>query len=234
MENSVVLKTAKAKQTRKGIIDAYLGLLRTKKWDRITVRELCSVADITRGTFYQYFDDIYSLMEQLENEMLDNLKKRYDSLPGSTSPAFPPEKFVEKFNYSPPGELRQWFEFCYENRTVMAALLDARYGDVYFVHKIHDVLREHINHVMDEDHMPHDGLRSYFVNLLVEMHISICRSWLEPNGQEEPLSVDGILNLVNAVRVGTGYLSFKSRTAPEEFKKYMGEQMDGEKGFPVS
>lgn len=223
MENTAVLKTAKARQTRQTIIDVYLELMRSKKWDRITVRELCSAASITRGTFYQYFDDIYSLMEQLENEMLENLKSRYAALPVTYIRGFSPEDFVEKFNYAPPIELMQWFEFCYENRKIMSVLLDERYSDTYFIHKISGILEEHLQHVMDADHMPHDELRSYFVKLLVEMHIRVSGLWLSQEGQTEPLSVREILNLVNAVRVGANYLSFKQQTDPEEFQDYMGK-----------
>lgn len=38
-------------------------LLKTKAIDRITVIDLCTAADISRSTFYSYFDDIYQVGE---------------------------------------------------------------------------------------------------------------------------------------------------------------------------
>lgn len=38
---------------------------------KISVSELCERADISRGTFYVHFDDIYSVAEEYENELID-------------------------------------------------------------------------------------------------------------------------------------------------------------------
>lgn len=38
---------------------------------KISVSELCQRADISRGTFYVHFDDIYGVAEEYENELID-------------------------------------------------------------------------------------------------------------------------------------------------------------------
>lgn len=38
---------------------------------KISVSELCERADISRGTFYVHFDDIYGVAEEYENELID-------------------------------------------------------------------------------------------------------------------------------------------------------------------
>ncbi len=38
---------------------------------KISVSELCKRAEISRGTFYSHFDDIYAVAEDYENEMID-------------------------------------------------------------------------------------------------------------------------------------------------------------------
>ena len=63
-DNFTAGKTAKSEQTRKRIVHTFLSLIEEKKWDKITVKELCARSEITRGTFYQYYSDIYELMEQ--------------------------------------------------------------------------------------------------------------------------------------------------------------------------
>lgn len=42
-----------------------------KELGKISVRELCNRADISRGTFYSHYDDIYGVAEDYENEMTD-------------------------------------------------------------------------------------------------------------------------------------------------------------------
>ena len=42
-----------------------------KQLDRIYVSDLCKRADISRGAFYSHYDDIYSVAEDFENELID-------------------------------------------------------------------------------------------------------------------------------------------------------------------
>lgn len=43
-----------------------------KELGKISVSELCKRADISRGSFYSHYDDIYGVAEDYENEMIDN------------------------------------------------------------------------------------------------------------------------------------------------------------------
>lgn len=42
-----------------------------KELGKISVSELCKRADISRGSFYSHYDDIYSVAQDYENEMID-------------------------------------------------------------------------------------------------------------------------------------------------------------------
>lgn len=42
-----------------------------KELGKISVSELCKRADISRGSFYSHYDDIYGVAEEYENEMID-------------------------------------------------------------------------------------------------------------------------------------------------------------------
>ena len=43
-----------------------------KEISRISVSELCTRAEISRGTFYSHYDDIYGVAEDYENELIDH------------------------------------------------------------------------------------------------------------------------------------------------------------------
>lgn len=60
----------KVRYTRKVIREAYFELLREKPIDKITIAEICGIADIHRGTFYQHYHDIYELQEKIEEELM--------------------------------------------------------------------------------------------------------------------------------------------------------------------
>lgn len=65
--------------TKKMIRDAFLKLLAAKPVRRITVRELCESAGINRGTFYAHYLDVYDLLEQIENELLEEFETSFSA-----------------------------------------------------------------------------------------------------------------------------------------------------------
>lgn len=75
-------------QTRQNLIEAFWSFYTTKRIDKITVKEITNKAGYNRGTFYEYFQDVYEVLEAIENISLPTL----DELPplvalNSNSPA---------------------------------------------------------------------------------------------------------------------------------------------------
>lgn len=61
-----------SKKTKKLIKKMFAEMLSEKKdLGKISVSELCKRADISRGTFYLHYDDIYGVAEEYENELID-------------------------------------------------------------------------------------------------------------------------------------------------------------------
>ena len=56
----------KVKYTKMVIRESLFKLLKTKQLNQITVKELCRLADINRGTFYSHYTDLFDLVEKLE------------------------------------------------------------------------------------------------------------------------------------------------------------------------
>ncbi|MCD8118391.1 MAG: TetR/AcrR family transcriptional regulator [Lachnospiraceae bacterium] len=56
--------------TRNKFIQAFCELYRTKPISKITIKEITDLAGYNRSTFYQYFKDVYELLEYMENEMI--------------------------------------------------------------------------------------------------------------------------------------------------------------------
>jgi len=61
-------------QTRKNIISAFCSLYEQKPIEQIKVKDVISKAGYNRSTFYEYFDDIYSLLAYIENDVIDYIK----------------------------------------------------------------------------------------------------------------------------------------------------------------
>lgn len=61
-------------QTRANLTHAFWQLYLEKPIEKITVREITDRAGYNRATFYLYYHDVYDLFEQLENEILEQIR----------------------------------------------------------------------------------------------------------------------------------------------------------------
>ncbi|WP_296879951.1 TetR-like C-terminal domain-containing protein [Thomasclavelia sp.] len=64
---------ARVRYTKMIIRVNFISLLKQKPINKITVKELCEMAEINRTTFYKYYLDIYDLMDKIEEEILEEL-----------------------------------------------------------------------------------------------------------------------------------------------------------------
>lgn len=63
----------RARRSRDKIIDTFLKLRAKKKLEKITVTEICKIADINKSTFYAHFHDVYDLSDFLETQLVEEI-----------------------------------------------------------------------------------------------------------------------------------------------------------------
>ena len=63
----------RTKYTKSVIRQALFDLLKEKPLNKITVTDICKMADINRSTFYSYYEDVYALLTQIHNELFENI-----------------------------------------------------------------------------------------------------------------------------------------------------------------
>ena len=76
--------------TQQAIKDAFWTLYRERPIEKISVKEICERAGYNRSTFYEYFTDTYSVLESIEEELLDYARvKLTEELPATLARSFP-------------------------------------------------------------------------------------------------------------------------------------------------
>lgn len=60
-------------KTRKAIHDAFLQLIQTRGYDKMTIQDIAETAMINRNTFYLHYTDKYDLMERIWQEYFQKL-----------------------------------------------------------------------------------------------------------------------------------------------------------------
>lgn len=61
-------------QTKLCLRNAFWQIYSEKPIEKISIKEITEVAGYNRGTFYLYYKDVYDILSQIENEILDNVK----------------------------------------------------------------------------------------------------------------------------------------------------------------
>jgi AcrR family transcriptional regulator len=64
----------RVKYTREALKKSLIELMKTKPFQKITVKELCERADINRATFYTHYSDTAELLEQIETEFFEPIR----------------------------------------------------------------------------------------------------------------------------------------------------------------
>ncbi len=62
---------ARVRYTQRVLKESFLTLLREKPVNRVTVKEVCELAELNRATFYAHYSDCFALLESIEQELLD-------------------------------------------------------------------------------------------------------------------------------------------------------------------
>lgn len=73
---------------------ALTDLLCQKPIQSITISELCSTAGLNRGTFYAHYTDIYDLLSQIEEEMMETFRSALQPLLNTSAADFSPLKIT--------------------------------------------------------------------------------------------------------------------------------------------
>lgn len=66
------------KKTKRNIKNAFIELRSGKPLERITIRELVELAEISKATFYLHYRDIYDLSDHLQKELIQNILQTLD------------------------------------------------------------------------------------------------------------------------------------------------------------
>ncbi len=96
------------KKTLRSITNAFLEIRSKKALEKITVKELCERAEISKATFYLHYRDIYDLSEKLQMEIIKDIIKYIRE----------PKEIIE----NPCKSSRELIEGFYANRAIINIL----------------------------------------------------------------------------------------------------------------
>lgn len=64
----------RSRKSRQAIKDAFKEMVLTQEMSHIVIKDLAEKADVNRKTFYLHYTDVYNVLEDVEDELLDDIK----------------------------------------------------------------------------------------------------------------------------------------------------------------
>ena len=177
MEAQVKKEDRRVRRTKKLLTQALTELMQQKQVKEITVTELTDLADMNRGTFYLYYKDIFDMLEHIEDNMFQDLNEILER--------------HEKENVVQETEpiLRDILGFIEENQEMVRVLLSP-HGDMNFLHRLNDVLREKCLQFVRRV-APNEGEASfdYQYSFVVFGTAGLIRAWVNRNCAESTAEI---------------------------------------------
>jgi AcrR family transcriptional regulator len=144
----------RTERTRQDFIDAFWSLYCKKSIEKISIKEVAAKAGYNRGTFYDYFTDVYTLLEKLELSLLP-----------SSPEELPPRSAANGKETGPPLDL---FIKMYERNQKYFVVLLGEHGDPAFQARIKRHMRPMLRSVLAAGR----GTDEFEIEVIIEFVLS--------------------------------------------------------------
>ena len=164
--------------TSRSIMDAFWSLYRDKPIEKITVKAICEKAGCNRSTFYEYYTDSYSVLEDIEEELLDYVRRKLtEELPASLANSFP-EIRLDTENLAPLSNM-------YTEKGEYFSILTGEKGDPYFQYKYKQTVKKLLTQMLDDPAKKFDLSASIVAEFTASALIGAFNCWY-PHREEYP------------------------------------------------
>ncbi|MEC0125601.1 TetR/AcrR family transcriptional regulator [Paenibacillus pabuli] len=163
-------------KTRQTFVNVFCDLYSRKPIEKISIQEIAKQSGYNRSTFYQYFTDIYELLDYVEERVFKSINEEMAGREFST------HTFQDALQ-------------CLENAediSVLKALL-GDYGSVHFIERLK---REIPFERLIVDFPTNDALAPYIIEFYISTLISMFRLWIR-NGKD--LSSEELVGLIDSL-----------------------------------
>lgn len=179
-KSSMKKKKSNTANTKKRIMDGFWDIYKTERIDKMTVKQICQNVNIHRSTFYEYFLDIYDVLEQIELSLIPNM----DNLPpikaGNKSIGMPVDMFLNLFD-----EKEEYYK-----------VLLGENGDPSFVRKLKDSTKPVVMNAVDIIGNMKDSKIDFIIEYTLSAMIGTMQYWFD---NKDRLSSDELIELISNI-----------------------------------
>lgn len=177
----MVAQDRRVRRTRAILRQSLISLMYEKSIKQITVKELCEKADINRGTFYLHYNDVFDMLEKLEQDFFKELSRII-------------EGYTKEVTVIKKPLLEDLLTFILENKEFCGVLLSEQ-GDISFTRRLLEYLHDTLKHTYGNETL----VAQHYYYYIMYGCIGLIENWLKTGATETPaemaeLSENIILN----------------------------------------
>ena len=163
----------RVRKTKAALRHGLAVLTKKKSIKEITVKELVEEVDINRSTFYLHYTDIYSMVAELESELLEEFKNAIDLYPPTNSE----EEMCRFFEHI--------YNILYDNREICVALVSEN-GDISFIRQVETFVSERIKKIFESGMVKNVYDVRYVFDFCISGGMGLFKHWLTDENALEP------------------------------------------------
>lgn len=181
-------------KTKRAIHSAMTRLLSVKPIEEITVTELSNAAEINRKTFYSYYNSVYMVTEEMEDEIVERFEDTLRKIDFETLLQDPQTTFNTLARII-ASDL-DFYETILTNR-----------NQVYFLQKIITSLKERIMALYFDRNSKDFELQEYMLEYIISGLVSVYQKWFKSGRKTDieelskyisMLAVNGVKSILTA------------------------------------
>lgn len=168
----------RVRMTKRLLKESLIQLLNEKSIGKITISEICEIADINRSTFYAHYGDQFDLLKSIEDEYITMVMK--DLIYPK-----PTEQDMNAF-------VSQLLQFFVDNKAISRILFSDR-GDINFVKTILELLyKELVEAIISQEKIDKVTVQ-FTLSYVISGSAGIVQHWAQNDFTAPPTVVAGIL-----------------------------------------
>lgn len=171
--------------TKQIIKDEFIDLYINRSIDSIRIKEITDKAGLNRGTFYIHYQDIYDLLDEVEDELISGLDKHISKIKELIA-------INSNLNTLKP-VLVQGLEYIKERSKYFKAFLGEN-GSPSFLKKIKNIAKTKFLDNLKSKSKPEEYC-DYLIEYIVSANVGIIVYWLETGMK---LSAEELTNLMSS------------------------------------
>lgn len=175
----------RVRRTQKLLKESLLELMDQKEFKNISIKDITELADLNRGTFYLHYTDTYSLLQEMESEVL----KDFQEIVSDRCNAFEKDSLLHVIN--------PIIEYIEKNKKICKTFFENNASND-FVNRFHQLILKNGTAIIKEQY-PNAGevTLNYFFEFITYGLTGVLKLWLDTDmkqpKEEIALMVDKII-----------------------------------------